>query len=81
MENFRIKKPKNQTEKNLKIFNGIRVINSIYLILGEFTQIPAYYVKNMADMYFLSLKWYFPIISSAFFTVDTYLYISGFFYY
>lgn len=81
MDNFIIKKPKNKTEKNLKIFNGIRVITSIWMVLGEFTQIPAYYVKNMADMYFLSKKWYFPIISSAFFTVDIYLFIAGFFYY
>ena len=78
---FSTKRPENKTMKYLKIFNGIRAFSSLWLILGEVTQIPAYYVKNLADMYFNAKKWYFVFLSSSFFSVDLYLYIAGFFFY
>lgn len=73
-----VEKPINNTFEHLKILHGVRVLTSAWIVLGETFYLPIYYVKNMADMYYLAKKWYFNLVSGAFFAVDVFFFLSGF---
>ena len=81
IEMFAIEKPNNNTYKYLKVLHGVRVLTSGWIVLGETFYLPIYYVKNMADMYYLAKKWYFNLVSGAFFAVDVFFFLSGFLFY
>ena len=74
-------KSKNKLFEYLRIFDGIRLFSSFYITLGHvcvFTIILG--AKNVTELFILSKKWYFAIITSTYYAVDLFFYMSGFFF-
>lgn len=70
---------KTELVKNLKVFNGIRALSSLYLIYGS-TYFFSWYAiyDNPDDINRMKKSLLFSIIPGAFFIVPMFLFTSGF---
>ena len=69
----------NNVLSHLRIFDGIRFLSAGWVVFGHTCFVPLLYgIKNTLEIYYQSKEWYFPFITSAYFSVDVFFYLSGF---
>ena len=74
---------KNQNElfEHLRVFDGIRFFSALYVVFGHVCFYPLILgAKNVIEIIYASKKWYFAIVMSAYYAVDVFFYMSGFFF-
>ena len=74
---------KNQNElfQHLRIFDGMRCFSALYVVFGHVCIYPLMFgARNATELIFTSKKWYFAIVTSAYYAVDVFFYMSGFFF-
>ena len=74
---------KNQNElfQHLRIFDGMRCFSALYVVFGHVCIYPLMFgARNATELYFTAKKWYFAIVTSAYYAVDVFFYMSGFFF-
>ena len=70
---------KNETFSHLRLFDFIRFISSLWIVYGHSCLFQILFgAKNTIDIKSISTKFYFCILTSAFYAVDIFFYISGF---
>ena len=70
---------KNETFTHLQIFDFIRFISSLWIVYGHSCLFQILFgAKNAIDVKRISTQFYFCILTSAFYAVDIFFYISGF---
>jgi len=71
--------PSKNEEKELKIFNGLRVIVMGWIILGHVFFYTTYgYIQNIAEMVKLQTGFWYSYITNASFSVDIFFFLSAF---
>ena len=69
----------NNVMAHLRIFDGIRFLSAGWVVFGHTLYIPLLFgAKNTLEIYYQVKKWYFPFITSSYFSVDVFFYLSGF---
>ena len=77
---FSVKNPNILYEK-LRVFDGIRLLSALYVVFGHVCFYPLMLgVKNSIEIIYASKKWHFAIITSGYYAVDVFFYMSGFFF-
>ena len=77
---FSVKNPNKLYEK-LRVFDGIRLLSAFYVVFGHVCFYPLMIgAKNTIEIIYASKKWHFAIITSAYYAVDVFFYMSGFFF-
>ncbi len=74
---------KNQNElfEHLRVFDGIRFFSALYVVFGHVCFYPLILgAKNVIEIIYASKKWYFAIVMSAYYAVDVFFFMSGFFF-
>ena len=74
---------KNQNElyEKLRVFDGLRFFSAFYVVFGHMCVYPlAFGAKNAIEIIYAAKKWHFAIITSAYYAVDIFFYMSGFFF-
>ncbi|CAI2387218.1 unnamed protein product [Moneuplotes crassus] len=70
---------KNRGEKELRVFNGIRVFSICWVIVGHtFLYAAAAQNPNILTFRQMMNKWYFAIVPGGFFSVDVFFMMAGF---
>ena len=74
---------KNQNElyEKLRVFDGLRFFSAFYVVYGHMCVFPlAFGAKNAIEIIYAAKKWHFAIVTSAYYAVDIFFYMSGFFF-
>ena len=76
---YKINNP-NKTFEYLRVFDGVRVLSTCWVVWGHFFLISVSYIKvlNNYDIYDKFLTFKFSILTNAFLSVDVFFYLSGF---
>ena len=74
-------KNQNKLYEHLRVFDGLRFFSAFYVVYGHTCVYPlAYGAKNAIELVYASKKWYFAFVTSAYYAVDIFFYMSGFFF-
>ena len=77
---FNIVNPTKSYE-HLRVFDGVRFLSAGWILFGHLCVFPMSFMKNVTGFLNLPKKWYFPILSGAYYSVDVFFFLSGFLFY